>query len=934
MTKSFFWLLLALFLFSQTADAQYYLTGQDAARTRWKQLSTTHFRLIFPEAYNERAQQLAHLLEAAYPTVNAGLGARVLRTDVVLHNQNSISNALVAWAPRRMDFFHVPPQDGYSQDWTRQLVLHELRHVAQMSRLETGFGQALRYAFGQQATGAMAGLFLPNWFMEGDAVWAETALSLSGRGRTPLFSAGLKAQLAEKGAYSYEKAWFGSFRDYTPDIYELGYHVVAYNNLRYGDQIWANAVGLSASKPWLIYPFSSALRRQTGMGVGKLYKATMDSLAAYWRSENYDSLTPLSRISQKRKAYTNYRYPQPTPHGIVAFRTSFDDLSRIVLIDSFGEKNLFTPFYIFPEGFSAKNDLVVWNEFQPDLRWSNKAYSVIKVGSILTGKIRQLSHRSYYYAPDLNHQGNKIAVSEVRNDGSSAIVLLDALTGERLSEYSSDKYFLHQPKWLADDEHIAFLATGAKGKSLWLLNLRSMQAVQFSPFTNTDFHLSSAGDGQVLLHGSWNDGHEAYAFDFATQQLSQLTHTANAAADPTWESTSGKLLISSYTADGWMIASVEADMNKAKKQHFVEADRDKLLGMRLPANRFTIEKAVLPDTIFPVKPYRRALNLFRLHSWAPFYVDAASQEIRPGISLMSQNSLSTMTATLGFDYNQNEQTGKTVLQATYYGLFPVIDASISTGRRKGVAQMEGQTYNLRWNETNAGLQFSVPLNLTRSRWQRGVSLSTGVNMIHRVMDKDVGLNFKQDYSTAFNYNFLAYNLDRRKMRDIFPRTGQVLRLIFRHSPLDENPGRQLFTSSILYFPGFANHHGFRLYAAVQRETEAYYSFGSYVSVPRGQAGIFGRNIEALKLDYAFPIAYPDFRMGPVVYAKRLRANLYYDFLNAPGKTYSSQGLEIWADMHLLRMQAPVTMGLRMSYTHPQGKVVPEFIFGIDWNSVY
>ncbi len=928
-------LFIAIILLSRPgANAQFYLTGQDAIRTRWSQLSTTYFRLIFPESFEHQAQHAARLLEAVYPQVNAGLGARALRTDVVLHNQNSISNALVAWAPRRMDFFHVPPQDGYSQEWMRQLVLHELRHVAQMSRLETGFGSALRVILGQQATGAMAGLFLPNWFMEGDAVWTETLLSDAGRGRSQLFSAGLKAQLSDKGIYSYEKAWFGSYRDFTPDIYELGYHIVAYNNLQYGEKLWESAINLSAQQPWRIYPFSSSLRKQTGLGVGKLYKATMDSLRELWKPSPDNIETPNQRITRQHPTYTNYRYPQLTPYGIVAFRTSFDDLSRIVLIDSVGERVLFSPFYVFPEGFSARNDFVVWNEFQPDLRWSNKAFSVIKIGSITKGKVLQISHKSYFYAPDLDHSAQRIAVSEVRSDGSSAIVVLDAATGGRLFEYTSEKFFLHQPKWLTDDEHIAFLATGPEGKSIWLLNTRSMHAVQYTRFIDTDFRLSSAADGQVFLHGAWNDRQENYVFDFSTQQLKRLTLTPFGAADPVLYPDGKKMVYAHYTSDGWMLAAAEVDNRQIPVVNFVGDNKSSLLGFELQDKRFNIGKVVLPDTIYPVKPYRRGLGLFRLHSWAPAYVDAATQHIRPGLSLMSQNSLSTMVATAGFDYDLNERTGKTVLNMTYYGLFPVLDASLSNGYRKSNTQVNGIPYNLRWRETIAGLQVMVPLNFTRSRWQRGLNLSSGLHMIHRKMDEEVGLNFKQDFTTALSYGLLVYNLDRRKIRDIFPQTGQVLRLIYRHTPYDSEPGSQLFASAQAYFPGFAAHHGFRLYSAIQRGKPGFYNFGTYLSLPRGQVGFFDPDMEALKIDYVFPFAYPDHRVGPLVYTKRLRANLFYDMLSSRKNIYNSMGTEIWADVHLFRMPAPVAVGFRLSYNVPHGNAVPEFLFGIDWNSIY
>ena len=72
------------------------------------------------------------------------------------------------------------------------------------------------YALGEQAVAAVLGAYLPLWFIEGDAVAVETGLSNSGRGRVPSFSMEFRAQLAETGHYSYDKAVNGSYRKLYP----------------------------------------------------------------------------------------------------------------------------------------------------------------------------------------------------------------------------------------------------------------------------------------------------------------------------------------------------------------------------------------------------------------------------------------------------------------------------------------------------------------------------------------------------------------------------------------------------------------------------------------------------------------------------------------------------------------------------------------------
>ncbi|MBZ0243324.1 MAG: hypothetical protein K8F24_08940, partial [Bacteroidales bacterium] len=221
--------LFLLFLMPLWLSAQYYLSGEDPASLRWKQINTNYFRIIYPQESALQAQKLARLLDQTYHASRLDIASPALRSDLILHNQSVISNASVAWAPRRLDFYTTPAQDGYAQDWFKQLATHELRHVAQISKLNQGFGRLLNIILGEQASAGLLGAFIPMWFMEGDAVTNETMLSFSGRGRDGIFLSKMRAQLLQKGYYVYDKAYFGSYKDYTPNIYELGYYLVAHN---------------------------------------------------------------------------------------------------------------------------------------------------------------------------------------------------------------------------------------------------------------------------------------------------------------------------------------------------------------------------------------------------------------------------------------------------------------------------------------------------------------------------------------------------------------------------------------------------------------------------------------------------------------------------------------------------------------------------------
>ena len=216
-------LFVLVLIFPVLAFSQYYNLGQDPASLKWRQIVMPHFRLIYPESFESKALQMIPAASRLYTSVPKSLSYKPARVPVIIHNYNVTPNALTIWAPKRIEMYTSPPQDMYAEDWMTQLLVHEYRHVVQMDRNNQGFTRILSYFLGEQAAVAVNGLFVPSWFMEGDAVCTETALGLSGRGRIPNFEMMLRTQVMEQGSYTYDKAALGSYKTFVPNHYELGY---------------------------------------------------------------------------------------------------------------------------------------------------------------------------------------------------------------------------------------------------------------------------------------------------------------------------------------------------------------------------------------------------------------------------------------------------------------------------------------------------------------------------------------------------------------------------------------------------------------------------------------------------------------------------------------------------------------------------------------
>src|SRR5450759_5195437 len=186
----------ALLFLVQILSAQYYETGQDPASIKWKQIKTGRFTVIYPENYGPGGIAYAKSLDEAYSKLMSLFPEKKFNIPVVIHSYTIQSNGYVAWAPRRMELYPTPEQNTIPLAPEKQLAVHELTHVLQMESLNRGFSKAMSFLLGEQYIGLVSSL-LPLWFLEGDAVFAESVLTQSGRGRDPSFQKPLKALIVE-----------------------------------------------------------------------------------------------------------------------------------------------------------------------------------------------------------------------------------------------------------------------------------------------------------------------------------------------------------------------------------------------------------------------------------------------------------------------------------------------------------------------------------------------------------------------------------------------------------------------------------------------------------------------------------------------------------------------------------------------------------------
>ena len=946
------------------SKSQYYSIGEDPASIRWRQINTEKFQVIYPASFEPKAQRMAAVLEKVYLYAGNTLDHQPRKISVILHTGTVMSNGVVIWAPSRMELFTTPPQETYAQNWLEQLAIHEMRHVVQLDKIETELPKIFKLLLGEQAAGIVIGAYLPLWFLEGDAVAAETALSNSGRGRLPSFEMELKAQVLEKGIYRYDKAYLGSYRDYVPDHYQMGYQMVAGVRSKYGAKTWSDVLHQVARNPLGINSFAKGLKKNTGKNHNGIYNEIFNDLKLKWKHEDHiTSKSGRERITLNQNSYTSYRWPYfINDSTIFAVKYSMDDVTRFVLIHPDGtESKIFTPGRVSEESVSAANNKIFWIERKPDKRWANRELSLLRILDLKDGKLFERVFKEKIYTTSLSSDKQFLSSVKIDNENNCAVLLLSPETGRIIKDTPvPDNLLFITPAWAEKENEIYAVALGSKGKSI----------VKFNPFTTTIEYLlpftannlvRPVQRGKYLYFNSSQSGTDnVHAIDLDENKAFRVTTARFGTSDPQLSEDGKSLLYSDYTANGFSIARMSI-----LEEYLITADPSKTSSNEVADKIASQERGVpemeqIDSTAYQSKPYSKIANLFNFHSWAPVYVDADNEEVRPGISLLSQNKLSTAVTQLGYDYSTINKTGKWFLKFDYSGFYPVVGFDIDYGKGKSqyysITQHRNQQGQITGTDTslvdfsftqlNMNGTVKIPFNLSHGKMLRLVQPEFQIGYTNINLGTSVPEDIFHGTFIPLTYRVFATNYQILSTRDLQPRFGQTLNLLYRHSPFgnisDKTDYGNIWSGEVnLYLPGLVKHHGIRIYGGYQQKSPATRSFSDLIDYPRGYKSIMNNELLTFRTDYVMPLFYPDWSLGKLSYVKRISLRTFYDYgriripANQNSTTFlldrSSIGGEVMIDLHFLRFIVPSTIGIRQSYLLESKSSNLEVIFSINFN---
>jgi hypothetical protein len=959
---------------------------------KWYQLKTPGFKILYQRGLEQQAQRMANTMEIIREPEAAGMKTLPKRIPIVLQSLSSESNAFVTLAPRRSEFYAMPPQNYNfigGGEWMNMLAVHEYRHIAQYQRSITGFNKLLYYVFGQEAASGLAFVTAPQWFWEGDAVATETAFTTAGRGRLPNFDLVFRTNLMEGRKFSYNKQYLRSYKNFVPNHYVLGYHMVSHMRKKTGKaDTWGNIAGKAWSFP-LPFAFSRAMKLEAGQYVVPFYNSMLADLKSNYEEElSKLEITPFENVTYRPgKTYTDFLYPQVLDDGsIVALKSGIGDIEQLVVFDEGkAPKKKFVTGPMNESGMlSVVGQKVIWNEYRYDPRWEVKNYSTVKGFDFKEKLQQQVSTKSRYAGAALSPDGEKVLTVETDTSYHTSLVVLDYYTGKVLKKIPNpENAFYSMARWTDGGRGIVSLKSTKAGKSVVLIDYQTLSEREILTPSNENVGHPVFVGGYLLYNSPYSGIDNIYAVEMKSGERFQVTSAKYGAYNPCLSNDGKTLYYNNQGRDGMDVVKIPFEPSSWKPIALVRKVSFNTYDHLVEQEGHSHILDSIPSQSYSSKRYRSITRMFNPHSWGTYVNNDLT---RVNIGITSKDILSTTQIKAGYDFDVQERTGAWKATVSMQALYPIVDFSFSEGKRTtdfgeiiydrvvgtDTTRDVATPLSFSWKERNVETGLRIPLRLTASKFFTQFSISNYIGATQITEFKNSidggGRLFPTNYPQFFLENYLDngvlrynlfdlafYNLLKQSSRDINSKWGQVLYLKAFNTPYKGDfSGKNFSLSGYLYLPGLARHHSIWGYWAFQstdirlgrvgtlNELRSNYVFRNQIPLPRGVSDFMGRSekMYSMSVNYTMPIWYPDISLGPIVNVKRVRLNTFTDYAfgdnprlrsqnpNADSvHTFLSTGVEVKFDINVFRFLPELDLGFRYSYGIQPSASLFEFLLG-------
>ena len=260
----------------------------------------------------------------------------------------------------------------------------------------------------------------------------------------------------------------------------------------------------------------------------------------------------------------------------------------------------------------------------------------------------------------------------------------------------------------------------------------------------------------------------------------------------------------------------------------------------------------------------------------PFYADidllkTDPSAVRPGLTIMTQNNLSTLVSYLAYEYSGNRH--KLHSKIEWFGWPVIVESRIDYGTEPVVERFGNNSPEVgNPTEINPGMEITtraaLPLYFNNGRFIKSLNISSSmINQNKYLYSPD---NFMYDtWQTHFTSRLFFSNYQRRALRDIYPKWAQLIDLSHTFSPGDREFYGSIFSAKVPSASPVYISAGPGWYSNEKQDIEKF-MWSSGISFPRSFDDVLARQVEFFSADYYMPLFYPTSISG-AFYMNRIRS---------------------------------------------------------------
>ena len=918
---------------------QYDKTESAPPSVNWYYKKSKNFTVFFPKELDSIANYTISFLDNNINDIKIHPKDKIRRSNIILHNQNSIPNAFVTSSPRRSEFYinakAESPHFLHNNNWIDLLSIHEYRHMVQREIGHNNFfNKVVFYLFGEGLSSMLTRSSAPNWYWEGDAVYTETTKSNYGRGRIPRFILTTQMNVLSKNKINYERQTLGSFKFKSPNEYETGYLMTKHINESFGEDVFNRIVKKAHKYSFLPMPFYRALKKETGLNYNNLYLESIKDLPQKNIKEN---LNPINK--RENNIFESFLYPKEIDNNkIVVLREGYGSYQDFRIIDEVGNVSLlFTPGFVNDfGGIPYSNNMIAWLEFDKDPRWDKRVFSRLKILDINSKKLYDRSLKGFFSSADLSPDGKRVLVTKNNLDGSQGFEEYNLNSMQKIKDKRFGQGVVSSLKYHNNNELIGIKTNGGL-KTVFLFDLKNNLLKEIYK-TNKNIGWPSIVGNRLIFSVEKNDFEEILCVDLETNKVYMVKETQLGNYYPSIRE--NKIIFSSMGSSGFNVYS--ADINQLEKT----LDYENKISKGVETQKQVVDYESKKTNMFLhfIKPVSWTISDLGLSSNLK---DVFSGKLLESITLglESKNLFSNLMFKGGYKFDVRDDKNKSFFGISYQGFFPILDFEISNSKdyfKQNIILINNQEekdtiydadINFKIKEVNSSIK--IPLSFTRGKFVSSFLGSLGYShqkfkdfYTTKSLTSESGrfpLTTSRDTRSYFSGLLLFSRKHKKSKRQVYTPYEQTLLLEAKNTtPNSDFQGRYLRSDVYLAFPGINNLHSTRLKFRGESQDNQDYLFRNNINFVYG----YDNNFRFSKflgwgLEYELPLFYPDFSIGPISYIQRVRGMGFINGGTVEGninrggvgikENPKSVGVGITLDLNLFRQTFMFDIGVQYAY---------------------